>query len=90
MVDRMDDIAPEMEVDVVDENALGFNDSRLSSDQHTDLDYAVRDDKRYTFGNDPYADDQLRYEYAKKMGFLEEKKSTLSIAEKLAKQLKSK
>ena len=54
------------------ENALGFNDSRLSSDQHVELDYAVRDDSAYTFGNDPYADDQLRYKYAKKMGFLEE------------------
>jgi len=62
------------------ENALGFNDSRLSSDQHIDLDYAVRDDKRYTFGNDPYADDQLRYEYAEKMGFLEEKEDK-SLAE---------
>jgi hypothetical protein len=71
-IDAMVDVAAEE--DVIDENALGFNDSRLSSDQHTDLDYAVRDDKRYTFGNDPYADDQLRYEYAKKMGFLEEKK----------------
>jgi len=56
----------------VNENALGFNDSRLSSDQHRDLDYAVRGDSAYTFGNDPYADDQLRYKYAVKMGFLEE------------------
>ena len=54
------------------ENALGFNDSRLSSDQHRDLDYAVRGDSAYTFGNNPYADDQLRYKYAVKMGFLEE------------------
>ena len=58
------------------ENALGFNDSRLSSDQHRDLDYAVRGDNAYTFGNDPYADDQLRYKYARKMGFLTESAST--------------
>ena len=58
--------------DVIDENALGMTDSRLSSDQHKDLDYAVRGDSAYTFGNDPYADDQLRYKYARKMGFLEE------------------
>ena len=71
-IDAMVDVA--QEEDVIDENALGMTDSRLSSKQHSDLDYAVRDDKRYTFGKDPYADDQLRYEYAKKMGFLEEKK----------------
>ena len=85
----MVDVAAEEEV--IDENALGMTDSRLSSDQHVELDYAVIDDSAYTFGNDPYADDQLRYKYAKKMGFLEEglpKES--SIAEKLAKQLKSK
>lgn len=88
-IDAMVDVAAEEEV--IDENALGMTDSRLSSDQHVELDYAVRDDSAYTFGNDPYADDQLRYKYAKKMGFLEEglpKES--SIAEKLAKQLKSK
>ena len=56
----------------LEENALGFNDSRLSPDQHKDLHYAVRGDSAYTFGNDPYADDQLRYKYAMKMGFLEE------------------
>ena len=60
----------------VNENALGFNDSRLSSDQHRDLDYAVRGDSAYTFGNDPYADDQLRYKYAVKMGFLNEAQFT--------------
>ena len=58
----------------LNENALGMTDSRLSSKQHSDLDYAVRGDNAYTFGNDPYADDQLRYKYARKMGFLEEKK----------------
>ena len=58
--------------EAVEENALGMSDSRLSSDQHRDLDYAVRGDSAYTFGNDPYADDQLRYKYAVKMGFLEE------------------
>ena len=56
----------------MEENALGMTDSRLSSDQHVELDYAVRGDNAYTFGNDPYADDQLRYKYAVKMGFLEE------------------
>jgi len=69
-IDAMVDVAAEEEV--IDENALGMTDSRLSSDQHVELDYAVRDDSAYTFGNDPYADDQLRYKYAKKMGFLEE------------------
>jgi len=56
----------------MEENALGMTDSRLSSDQHVELDYAVRGDSAHTFGNDPYADDQLRYKYAVKMGFLEE------------------
>ena len=69
-IDAMVDVA--QEEDVIDENALGMSDSRLSSDQHRDLDYAVRGDSAYTFGNDAYADDQLRYKYAKKMGFLEE------------------
>ena len=72
-IDAMVDVAAEEEV--IDENALGMTDSRLSSDQHRDLDYAVRGDSAYTFGNDPYADDQLRYKYAKKMGFLEETKA---------------
>ncbi len=72
-IDAMVDIAQDTEA--IDENALGMTDSRLSSDQHRDLDYAVRGDNAYTFGNDPYADDQLRYKYARKMGFLEEKKS---------------
>ena len=70
-IDAMVDVAQDTEA--IDENALGMTDSRLSSDQHRDLDYAVRDDSAYTFGNDPYADDQLRYKYAKKMGFLKEK-----------------
>ena len=46
---------------------LGFNDSRLSSEQHIDLDYAVRADSRYTFGKYPLNDDKLRYEYATEM-----------------------
>ena len=71
-IDAMVDVAQDTEA--IDENALGMTDSRLSSDQHRDLDYVVRGDSAYTFGNDPYADDQLRYKYAKKMGFLEEKK----------------
>ena len=72
-IDAMVDVAQDTEA--IDENALGMTDSRLSSDQHRDLDYAVRGDSAYTFGNDPYADDQLRYKYAKKMGFLEEKQA---------------
>ena len=76
-IDAMVDVA--QEEDVIDENALGFNDSRLSSDQHVELDYAVRGDKRYTFGDKPFEDDQLRYEYARKMGFLEEADSTKSL-----------
>ena len=71
-IDAMVDVA--QDVEAIDENALGMTDSRLSSDQHVELDYAVRGDNAYTFGNDPYADDQLRYKYARKMGFLEEKK----------------
>jgi hypothetical protein len=71
-IDAMVDVAQDTEA--IDENALGMTDSRLSSDQHRDLDYAVRGDSAYSFGNDPYSDDQLRYKYAKKMGFLEEKK----------------
>ena len=62
----------QMEEESVEENALGMTDSRLTSKQHSDLDNAVRGDSAYSFGNDPYADDQLRYKYAKKMGFLEE------------------
>lgn len=62
----------QLEEESVEENALGMTDSRLTSKQHSDLDYAVRGDSAYSFGNDPYADDQLRYKYAKKMGFLEE------------------
>ena len=58
--------------DAVEENAIGMTDSRLSSDQHSKLDNAVRADKAYTFGNKPYADDQLRYKYAVKLGFLKE------------------
>jgi hypothetical protein len=44
-----------LKIEAIDENALGMTDSRLSSDQHRDLDYAVRGDSAYTFGNDPYA-----------------------------------
>ena len=60
------------EEDVIDENAIGINDKRLDDRQKSALDLAVRGDSSYTFGNDPYADDQLRYKYAVKMGFLEE------------------
>ena len=63
-------------VESLAENALGFNDSRLTSKQHSDLDNAVRADSAYTFGNDPYADDQLRYRYAKEMGFITESSSS--------------
>ena len=92
-IDAMVDVA--QEEDVIDENALGMTDSRLSSDQHRDLDYAVRGDSAYTFGNDPYADDQLRYKYARKMGFLEEKKEvnegvwSLGTAEQIVKAIQS-
>jgi len=58
--------------DVIDENAIGINDRRLDDRQKSTLDRAVRGDSAYSFGNDPYADDQLRYKYAVKMGFLEE------------------
>ena len=92
-IDAMVDVA--QEEDAIDENALGFNDSRLTSKQHSDLDLAVRGDSAYTFGNDPYADDQLRYKYAKKMGFLEEKKEvnegvwSLGTAEQIQKAIQS-
>jgi hypothetical protein len=71
-IDAMVDVAAEEEV--IDENAIGINDKRLDDKQKSALDLAVRGDSSYSFGNDPYADDQLRYKYAKKMGFLEEKK----------------
>jgi len=59
----------------IKENALGFSDvAKFGKEAESKIDNAVRGDSRYTFGNDPYADDQLRYKYAKKMGFLEEKK----------------
>jgi len=62
------------EEDVIDENAIGINDRRLDDKQKSALDLAVRGDSSYSFGNNPYADDQLRYKYAVKMGFLEETK----------------
>jgi len=72
-IDAMADVASEE--DVIDENAIGINDRRLDDKQKSALDLAVRGDSAYSFGNDPYADDQLRYKYAVKMGFLEETKS---------------
>jgi len=72
-IDAMVDVASEE--DVIDENAIGINDRRLDDKQKSALDLAVRGDSAYSFGNDPYADDQLRYKYAVKMGFLEETKS---------------
>ena len=71
-IDAMVDVAAEE--DVIDENAIGINDRRLDDKQKSALDLAVRDDSAYSFGNNPYADDQLRYKYAVKMGFLEETK----------------
>ena len=71
-IDAMVDVASEE--DVIDENAIGINDRRLDDRQKSALDRAVRGDSSYSFGNNPYADDQLRYKYAKKMGFLEETK----------------
>jgi hypothetical protein len=76
-IDAMVDVAAEE--DVIDENAIGINDRRLDDKQKSALDLAVRGDSAYTFGNDPYADDQLRYKYAKKMGFLEEKKKLKKV-----------
>ena len=69
-IDAMVDVASEE--DVIDENAIGINDRRLDDKQKSALDLAVRGDSSYSFGNNPYADDQLRYKYAVKMGFLEE------------------
>ena len=72
-IDAMVDVAAEE--DVIDENALGFSDiAKFGHEAESKIDNAVRDDSRYTFGNKPHVDDQLRYEYAKEMGFLEEKK----------------
>ena len=71
-IDAMVNVAAEEEV--IDENAIGINDKRLDDKQKSALDLAVRGDSSYSFGNNPYADDQLRYKYAVKMGFLEEKK----------------
>ena len=58
-IDAMVDVAAEE--DVIDENAIGINDRRLDDKQKSALDLAVRDDSAYSFGNNPYADDQLRY-----------------------------
>lgn len=59
-------------LDLFAEGALGFNDSRLTPTQHSELDYAVRGNPDYTYGRQPYDDDQLRYKYAVKMGYLKE------------------
>ena len=75
--DKNDNIEKVVELSIaetIDENAIGINDRRLDDKQKSALDLAVRGDSAYSFGNDPYADDQLRYKYAVKMGFLEEKK----------------
>jgi len=57
----------------IKENALGFSDvAKFGKEAESKIDNAVRGDSRYTFGNDPYADDQLRYEYAKKFGYVNE------------------
>ena len=69
----------QLEEESVEENAIGINDTRLDDKQKSDLDRAVRGDSAYSFGNDPYADDQLRYKYAKKMGFLEEEVNEADI-----------
>ena len=61
---------PEAEIQ---EGALGFRDiDKFGKEAASKIDNAVRGDSRYTFGNNPYADDQLRYEYAKKFGYVNE------------------
>ena len=61
---------PEAEIQ---EGALGFSDvNKFGKEAASKIDYAVRGDSRYTFGNNPYADDQLRYQYAKKFGYVSE------------------
>ena len=72
-IDAMVDVASEE--DVIDENAIGINDRRLDDKQKSALDLAVRGDSSYSFGNDPYADDQLRYKIRCKNGLLRRNKS---------------
>jgi hypothetical protein len=45
--------------------ALGFKDiEKFGREMESLIDEKVRRDSRYTFGNKPFQDDQLRYEYA--------------------------
>ena len=56
--------------DRLKESALGFNHiKKLGDKAASDIDIETRRDPRYTFGNRPYEDDQLRYQIAKKLGY---------------------
>jgi len=58
------------EKDYQQENALGFSDiKKLGDKAASHIDIETRRDSRYTFGNRPYQDDQLRYQIAKKLGY---------------------
>ena len=61
------------EKDYQQENALGFSDiKKLGDKAASHIDIETRRDSRYTFGNRPYQDDQLRYQIAKKLGYIKE------------------
>jgi len=52
------------------EQALGFyHIKKLGDKAASHIDIETRRDSRYTFGNRPYQDDQLRYQIAKKLGY---------------------
>jgi hypothetical protein len=69
----------QLEEESVEENALGFSDiAKFGSEAESKIDIAVRGDSRYTFGNKPHVDDQLRYEYAKKFKYINEADIKLS------------
>lgn len=70
---QLDTPGEKMEKVKLNESALGFSDiAKFGREAESKIDHAVRADSNYTFGNDPYADDQLRYQYAKKFGYINE------------------
>ena len=59
-----------LQLEGMKEQALGFNHiKKLGDKAASHIDIETRRDSRYTFGNRPYQDDQLRYQIAKKLGY---------------------
>jgi len=78
---QLDTPGEKMEKAKLNENALGFSDiAKFGKEAESKIDHAVRADSNYTFGNDPYADDQLRYQYAKKLGYINEEEISKEAA----------